>query len=49
MNNYSRNDLVRLILQGIPDTAMPGWKGLLSEQDAHWLADHLQNHTPLKH
>ncbi|RCV87596.1 cytochrome c [Vreelandella rituensis] len=48
MNSYPRDGLTRLILQGIPGTAMPGWEGLLSEQDARWLADHLQNDNPLE-
>jgi cytochrome c55X len=30
--------LQALILRGRPGTAMPGWQGLLSEQDAHWIA-----------
>ncbi|MWJ28959.1 cytochrome c [Halomonas sp. ZH2S] len=47
MNTYPRDGLARLILQGISGTAMPGWEGLLSEQDARWLADHLQNDNPL--
>ncbi len=47
MNAYSRDGLVVLILQGIPGTAMPGWQGLLTEEEARWLADHLQNDNPL--
>ena len=30
--------LKEIILHGIPDTAMPGWHGLLSESDAAWIA-----------
>ncbi|SFU51914.1 c-type cytochrome [Halomonas korlensis] len=47
MNAYSQDGLAALILHGIPGTAMPGWKGLLTEEEARWLADHLQNDNPL--
>ncbi|MDR5866862.1 c-type cytochrome [Halomonas koreensis] len=47
MQAYDRDALAALILQGIPGTAMPGWAPLLSEDDARWLADHLQHDTPL--
>ncbi|WP_346795948.1 cytochrome c [Halomonas sp. Bachu 37] len=49
MSAYSTDGLAGLILQGIPGTAMPGWKGLLSEQEARWIAEHLQNDNPLEH
>jgi cytochrome c55X len=29
------------ILYGHPGTPMPGWRGLLSEADARWIAKHL--------
>ncbi|WP_163557760.1 cytochrome c [Halomonas sp. NO4] len=48
MNHYTVEALSHLILHGIPGTAMPGWKALISEEDARWLADHLQNDTPLE-
>ncbi|MBB3184012.1 cytochrome c55X [Halomonas fontilapidosi] len=47
MNAYSREGLAALILNGVAGTAMPGWAGLLSQQEARWLADHLQNDNPL--
>lgn len=47
MTAYSRDGLAALILHGVEGTAMPGWAGLLSEQEALWLADHLQNDNPL--
>lgn len=47
MNAYSRDGLAALILHGVKGTAMPGWAGLLSEQEAQWIADHLQNDNPL--
>lgn len=30
--------LMEIILHGIPETAMPGWHGLISESDAAWIA-----------
>jgi len=47
MNAYSRDSLAALILHGVAGTAMPGWQDLLTEQEALWLADHLQNDNPL--
>ena len=47
MNAYSQDGLAALILHGVEGTAMPGWEGLLTEQEALWLADHLQNDNPL--
>ena len=33
----SDQDMLEIILEGIPGTAMPPWKYLLSEDDAMWL------------
>ena len=38
--------LVATILQGRPGTPMPGWQGMLSEQDAWWIAAQLQAGFP---
>ncbi len=38
--------LVATILQGRPGTPMPGWQGLLTEQDARWIAQQLQSGFP---
>lgn len=35
--------LKQIILQGRPTLGMPGWKSILSEQDAAWLASALVN------
>ena len=35
-----------IILDGIPGTAMPGWRPLLSEQDALWIARYLKARKP---
>ncbi|RQP06379.1 MAG: cytochrome c [Paracoccus sp. BP8] len=34
-------DLAGLILDGMPGTAMPGWRPLLTEDEARWIADYL--------
>lgn len=35
--------LVMIVLDGIPGTPMPPWRGLLSVGDAHWIARALKN------
>lgn len=47
MQAYGEEALINLILDGVPGTAMPAWEGLLSREDARWLADQLQHHNPL--
>lgn len=42
MQAYDRGDLSEVILDGIPGTAMPPWRPLLSEAEALWIADYLQ-------
>ena len=34
--------IAALILDGVPGTPMPPWRGLLSERDALWIADYLK-------
>lgn len=48
MRTFDRDALAHIILHGIPGSAMPGWAALLSEAEARWLADHLQNDNRLK-
>lgn len=48
METLSAEALAHIIQYGIPGSAMPGWKALLSEADARWLADHLQTDNRLK-
>ena len=38
--------LVSIILDGIPETPMPPWRGLLSETDAEWIAEQLKKGLP---
>ncbi len=34
--------IAEVILDGVPDTPMPPWRGLLSEDEAHWIANALK-------
>lgn len=38
--------LVAIILDGVPGTAMPRWRPVLSEDDALWIADYLKGRKP---
>lgn len=42
LQSWSREQLVSIILDGVPGTPMPPWRPLLSEADARWIADRLQ-------
>ncbi|MCZ7675848.1 MAG: cytochrome c [Roseovarius sp.] len=43
LGHHDRASLTSLILDGIPGTAMPPWRPLLSEADATWIAGYLLN------
>ena len=34
--------LENIILHGLPSTAMPPWKGLLSREEIHWLVERMR-------
>lgn len=38
--------LAAIILDGVPGTPMPPWRGLLSEADARWIAERLKQGLP---
>ena len=42
LRTWDREQIVSIILDGIPGTPMPPWRALLSEGDARWIADRLQ-------
>jgi len=42
MQHYAREDLSGIILDGVPGTAMPPWRLLISEAEALWIADYLR-------
>ncbi|WP_245448349.1 c-type cytochrome [Bradyrhizobium nitroreducens] len=42
LSAWSRDQLVSIVLDGVPGTPMPPWRPLLSEADARWIVEHLQ-------
>jgi len=42
---WDREQLIRIILDGVPGTPMPPWRALLSEPEARWIADALKQGT----
>jgi cytochrome c55X len=42
----SREELVAVILEGVPATPMPPWQGELSAAEAAWLVEVLQEGVP---
>ncbi len=41
LEHYDADVLTSVILDGIPDTAMPPWRPLISEEEAEWIARYL--------
>lgn len=39
---WDEDQLMHIILDGVPGTPMPGWRPLISEADARWIADVLK-------
>ncbi len=35
------HEIARIVLDGVPGTAMPPWRPLLTEPEAAWIADYL--------
>ena len=46
MAEADRETLALIVLDGIPGTAMPPWRPLLSEAEALWIADYLKGTSP---
>ncbi|MFV0410278.1 MAG: c-type cytochrome [Paracoccus sp. (in: a-proteobacteria)] len=46
LEGYDPEGLAGLILDGMPGTAMPPWRPLLSEAEARWIADYLLEGEP---
>lgn len=46
LNQTPPEVLAEVILDGIPGTAMPPWRPLLTEDEARWIADYLKEPTP---
>lgn len=38
---WSRDALIAVILDGVPETPMPPWRPLITDDDAAWIADFL--------
>lgn len=43
LQSWNREQLVSIILDGVPGTPMPPWRPLLSEPEARWIVDRLQH------
>lgn len=41
LSHADAEGLAGIILDGIPGTAMPPWRGLVTEEEAIWIADYL--------
>ncbi|WP_299848904.1 cytochrome c [uncultured Roseovarius sp.] len=41
LQHYDHETLETVILDGVPGTAMPPWRPLLSEDEAQWIATYL--------
>ena len=48
ISHYEVDILKSVILDGIPDTAMPPWRPLMSEEEAEWVARYLLNPEELQ-
>ena len=48
MADFPYDSLVAVIYHGRPGTPMPGWKTMISEADAHWIARQLQAGFPIE-
>lgn len=41
LEGWDADDLALVILDGVPTTAMPAWRPLISEEEALWIANYL--------
>jgi len=46
LQHYQPDILASVILDGIPGTAMPSWRPLMTEADAVWIAQYLLQSEP---
>lgn len=44
--NLPLDSVIATIYHGRPGTPMPGWKNMISEADARWIAEQLRNGFP---
>lgn len=45
LSDFPSEYLAGVILDGVPGTPMPPWRGLLSDQDALWIANYLKTES----
>lgn len=45
LEDYDLETIEMIILEGIPETAMPPWRGVLSEEQVKWIAKSLKEGT----
>ncbi|MEQ1672776.1 MAG: cytochrome c [Hyphomicrobium sp.] len=45
LSNRGADAIATIILDGIPDTPMPPWRGLISDADALWIANYLKKES----
>lgn len=46
LQDRDHDDIVAVILDGVPGRPMPPWRGLISEEDARWIAERLKGGFP---
>lgn len=46
LGDIQADGLAAVILDGIPGTPMPAWRGLLTEEEARWIAARLKEGFP---
>ena len=47
LSSVPAEDIASIILDGVPNTAMPAWASLLSKAEAKWIAEYLLKGEPL--
>lgn len=45
LDGVDRETLATIILDGLPGTAMPPWRALMTEAEAYWISDYLLKDT----
>lgn len=46
LSSVPAEDIAAIILDGVPNTAMPAWRTLLSKAEARWIADYILKGKP---
>lgn len=48
LENRSVEAIASIIRSGVPGTAMPPWKALLSDEEIHWISEQLKSGSLVK-